>query len=189
MCDEYGNYIGDGYSDDNASFTLSYSSYSHRSNKRNREIENAKRLDPGYNKIHRLREFRVMETLVDKYTGETNKYEKIVKKRVPIELYTTTLTPGYMIRSALGGSYHSNYKVGTSDEYIFYKVALSTGECRSSNGSNTLFFDTPEQYENVFEVSLPQNKKNEWYDRFNAERKYREELVMAEAAKAAVLVK
>ena len=188
MCDEYGNYIGDGYSDDNASFTLSYSSYSHRSNKRNREIENAKRLDPGYNKIYRTRPTLVTKTYVDE-NGKTFKRETSVDKRIPIELYTTTLTPGYMIRSALGGSYHSNYKVGTSDEYIFYKVALSTGECRSSNGSNTLFFDTPEQYENVFEVSLPQNKKNEWYDRFNAERKYREELAMAEATKTTVLVR
>jgi hypothetical protein len=175
MCDEYGNYVGEGYSDDSASLPMSYVSISQRSTNRRKELAEAKRLDPGYNKIYRMR--------------EKMKNGQLVEARVAIELYTTSLTPGSMIRSALGGAYHSNYRVGNTDEYIFYKVGLCTGECNSSNNSNTMFFDTPEQYETVFGVTLPQDKKNEWHDRFNAERKYREEAAIAEAARSAVLVK
>ena len=111
---------------------------------------------------------------------------KIVSKRIPIEFYTTSPIPGRMIRSAIGGSYHSNYRVGKYDEYIFFKVGLSTGECTSY--SNTLFFDTPEQYEKTFFVTLPQEMKNDWYTRFNDERKFREEEALKHESRVSVTV-
>ena len=128
--------------------------------------------DPGYNKI-----YRTVKKTID---------GKKISKRIPIEFYTTSSIPGRMIRSAIGGSYHSNYRVGKYDEYIFFKVGLSTGECTSY--SNTLFFDTPEQYEKVFYVDLPQKIKDEWYARFNAERKFREQEVLKQELRASVTV-
>jgi hypothetical protein len=140
---------------------------------RRKELAEAKRLDPGYNKL-----YRTSTKVVD---GEK------IKKRVAIELYTCSDTPGRMIRSAIGGSYHSNYRVGKTDEYIFFKVGMCTGECRGE--SNTMYFDTPEQYEKTFNLELSQDVKENWYARFNAERKYREELSALESSRGSVAVK
>jgi hypothetical protein len=171
MCDEFGNYVGEGYSDDSNS--ESYSSTTFTAKKaRNKELDEARRLDPGYNKI-----YRVLKKTVD---GNT------VSKRVSIEFYTTSSTPGKMIRSAISGSYHTNFRVGKHDEDIFFKVGLSTGECNSF--SNTLFFDTPEQYEKVFFVDLKPEIKNDWYAKFNAERKYRETEALKQESRATVTI-
>jgi hypothetical protein len=164
MCDKYGNYIGEGYEEESTVTSSSYASTRSTTRARRKELDAAKRLDPGYNKIYRM-----APKMVD---GE------IVKKKVSIELYATILTPGKKIRSALGGSYHSNYLVGKTDEHIFFKACLATGECQRD--SNTFFFDTPEQYERVCHITLPQHIKKEWYDRFNDERKYRERLAGSE---------
>jgi hypothetical protein len=176
MCDEYGNYIGEGYSDDGSVVSMSYASTAMTNafaKARRKELAEAKRLDPGYNKL-----YRTFTKVVD---GEK------LKKRVTIEVYTSSSTPGRMIRSAIGGAYHSSYRVGKTDEYIFFKVGMCTGEC--SSDSNTMFFDTPEQYEKTFNTYLSQEVKDNWYARFNAERKYREELSLMESAKSSVVVK
>jgi hypothetical protein len=52
-----------------------------------------------------------------------------------------------------------------------------------------MYFDTPEQYEKTFNVTVPQTTKDEWYLRFNSERKYREELAALEIARSTVTVK
>jgi hypothetical protein len=52
-----------------------------------------------------------------------------------------------------------------------------------------MYFDTPEQYEKTFNVTLSQELKDNWYARFNTERKYREELAESELSKVAVSVK
>jgi hypothetical protein len=176
MCDEYGNYIGEGYSDDGTVISMSYASTAMTNafaKARRKELAEAKRLDTGYNKF-----YRTHTKVVD---GET------IKKRMAIELYTCSDTPGRMIRSAIGGAFHSDYRVGKTDEYIFFKVGMCTGECRSE--SNTMYFDTPEQYEKTLNLVLPQELKDNWYARFNAERKYREELALIESAKSSVVVK
>jgi len=177
MHDEYGNYIGEEYSDDETSVSISYASTAMANSVakiRRKEIAEAKRLDPGYNKLYRTQ------------TKISNNGEK-VKKRIAIELYTCSDTPGRMIRSAIGGAFHSNYLVGKTDEYIFFKVGMATGECRGD--SNTMYFDTPEQYEKALNVKVSQDLKEHWYARFNAERKYREELATMEIARNSVTVK
>ena len=174
MCDEYGNYVGEGYSDDGTTLSMSHASTTIAGSKKNRkEIEDGKLLDPGYNKF-----YRTTTRIVDGVK---------TKNRVALELYSCSDTPGRMIRSAIGGAYHSNYRVGKVDEYIFFKVGMSTGECR--NGNNTMYFDTPEQYEKIFNTTLSQDLKNNWYSRFNAERKYREKLAEVESFKTSVVVR
>ena len=174
MCDKYGNYIGEGFADDNSSSFMSHSSAETITKEQYKEIERIKNLDPGYNKIHR-------------YINITTPEGLPAKKRISIELYTSSGIPGNMIRSAVGGSYHSNYRIGKTDEDIFFKVGLATGECKK--GSNTLFFDTPEQYEKTFHTFLSRDIKNEWYAKFNAERKYREALADVEKSTKSITVR
>ena len=53
MCDKYGNYIGEGFADDNSSSFMSHSSDATLTKEQYKEIERIKNLDTGYNKIHR----------------------------------------------------------------------------------------------------------------------------------------
>lgn len=88
-------------------------------------LEREKRKDIGYNVIYRRAVRR-----------ENEPYRK------RIEVYTSGGT-GSQIRNAETGEYFTN-KVGSSDEDLFYKVVLATGECTSANGSSTLFFLSPQ---------------------------------------------
>lgn len=90
-------------------------------------FEKAKRMDKGYNVIYRK---------------APRKDGKLKNKK--IEIYTSSGT-GTRIRDAETGEYFPNI-VGSKDEDLFFKVALSTGECTSANGSNTLFFVSPQHY-------------------------------------------
>lgn len=176
MCDKYGNYIGEGFSEEDSVFSDSTESTvftTTLAKKHNKDLQNAKTMDMGYNK------FSVVQTkIVD---------GRSIKKRANLELYTSTLTPGSLIRSAVGGAYHSGYIVGKSDEYIFFKVGICTGECKGD--SNTMFFDTPEQYEKLFDVELSPTVKKNWYERFNQEKKYREERANLELSKTHIVCK
>ena len=92
-------------------------------------FERSKRQDKGYNTVYRkaLRK-----------NGKT--YQK------KIEMYTSNGT-GSLIRDAETGEYF-DYKVGSKNEDLFFKVMLATGECTSANGSYTLFYASPQHYAN-----------------------------------------
>jgi len=86
---------------------------------------------------------------------------KIKKKR--IKVYASNGT-GNQIRDAESGEYYDN-KVGSKDEYLFFKVAFATGQFNSANNSNTLFYTTPEQYENHMYITVDKERYAEWYER------------------------
>ena len=90
-------------------------------------LEEPKNMDRGYNVIYRK---------VEKKDGKV--------KNKKIEIYTSSGT-GNHIRDAETGEYFNNL-VGSKDEDLFFKVGLSTGECRSANGSSTLFYLSPQHY-------------------------------------------
>jgi len=90
-------------------------------------FEKVKRQDKGYNVIYRK---------------ALKKNGQLYNKK--IEIYTSNGT-GNRIRDAETGEYFSNL-VGSKDEYLFFKVILTTGECRSINGSSTLFYSSPQHY-------------------------------------------
>jgi hypothetical protein len=69
---------------------------------------------------------------------------RIKNKR--IRVYSSTGV-GSRIRDAETGDYYPN-KVGSKDEDLFFKVSMATGECRSANGSNILFYCSPQHYQN-----------------------------------------
>jgi hypothetical protein len=90
-------------------------------------INDSKNSDRGYNVIYRMKP-RADGTL----------------KRSKVEIYTSSGI-GNSIRDAETGEYYS-HRVGSFDEDLYFKVGLSTGECKSANGSSTLFYLSPRHY-------------------------------------------
>jgi hypothetical protein len=109
----------------------------------NKELQDLKSLDPGFCKIYRHVKHR---------DGKV--------KRTPIEFYTSGHT-GSNIRDAITGQYMSDI-VGTPNEDNYYKVGISTGECKSKNVSNTLFFISPNEYARHFYVELNESIYETW---------------------------
>jgi hypothetical protein len=106
-------------------------------------LDKKKRMDRAYNVIYRkaLRK-------------DGRKYDK------KIEIYTSGGT-GSRIRDAESGEY-LNYIVGSRDEDLFFKTALATGECKSANGSNTLFYASPQHYANHLQITIDPQTVSKW---------------------------
>jgi hypothetical protein len=86
-------------------------------------------------------------------------------KKTRIDCYTSG-DSGTNIRNAETGNLYK-YKVGSKEEALFFKIALSSGELHARNGSNVLFFDSPEQYENYFNTELDDEIKYNWVEKKN----------------------
>lgn len=84
-------------------------------------------------------------------------------KRTKIDIYTTSGT-GSRIRDGETGEYY-NYNVGSLDEELFFKVGLSTGECKSPNGSSTLFYLSPQHYMSHLHCNLDDETIGRWEER------------------------
>jgi hypothetical protein len=153
MYDEYGNIVEDDFSVAESASVKAPSdtaSFNSVQKKQKKMMDDLKKMDTGYNKLSRM---------IDD-----------VKKT--IEIYGTNSTPGSNIRGALTGSYYRDFRVGSRDEDIFYKVAIATCECK--NNDSIFFFDNPEQYERAMHTTVSQAEKEAWYLKFNNERIYRE---------------
>lgn len=83
----------------------------------------------------------------------------IGSKRVKLELYKTPISYNYRIRNAITGIYETS-KVGTLESSLHFKVALCTGE--TGKDPAHLYFDSPEQYEFHFGVTVNNKIKSEW---------------------------
>jgi hypothetical protein len=123
------------------------------SNKRGEnKLDDIKKMDRGYNKINR----------------------KIVRadgrlKNSKIDLYASGIT-GSQIRDAVSGSYFNNI-VGTADEDLFFKVVLSSGECKSKNNSNTLFYLSPQQCMSHLNILISTEDISKWEIKCNLRQK------------------
>uniref|UniRef100_A0A6C0ESG6 Uncharacterized protein n=1 Tax=viral metagenome TaxID=1070528 RepID=A0A6C0ESG6_9ZZZZ len=106
-------------------------------------LSDLKKLDRGYNKVYR--------NIVRK--------DNIIK-RTGIEVYTSGGF-GSQIRDAESGNYYSD-TVGSAQEDLYFSVILATGECKSSNGSSTLFYLSPTHYERHFHTTLSPEIINKW---------------------------
>jgi hypothetical protein len=82
-----------------------------------------------------------------------------IQKKKKVLLYSSG-EEGTNIRNALTGIYYPNYKVGTIDEYLLFKVLLT-----KENKQILFFFDSPTEYEESQNIIVSDNKKNEWYER------------------------
>ena len=111
-------------------------------------LEELKKLDRGYNKMYR----------------DVIRPDKS-KKRVAIDVYTSG-DCGSRIRDAETGSYYS-YTVGTSDEDLFFSVSVATGECKSLNGSNVLFYLSPAHYAKHHKTIVSDETVERWNNKRN----------------------
>ena len=121
--------------DDARSETITVDS---RKRKYRKMWDDAKAADKGYHKIKR----------------------KVNHKKVELEVYSSSTTPGRMIRDAITGQKYSQYRVGSINEYLFFKVHMGTGELGADAGH--LFFDSPEQYERHMKTEVSQVIKEKW---------------------------
>lgn len=106
-------------------------------------LEKEKMKDKGYNIVYRK---------ITRIDGK--KYNKKFK------VYTSNGI-GTHIRDVETGKYFSN-TVGSRDEDLFFKVILATGECTSSNGFSTLFFISPQHYENYLQCHVDPIIASNW---------------------------
>ncbi len=83
---------------------------------------------------------------------------KIKNKRIKV---FTSSGCGSNIRDAETGENYSN-KVGSRDEDLFFKVSIATGECTSANGSNVLFYCSPQHYENHLHSHVDPDIVSSW---------------------------
>jgi hypothetical protein len=111
-------------------------------------LDDTKKIDRGYNVIWRMR---------PRPDGSL--------KRTKIEIYTSG-DIGTHIRDAETGIYYNN-KVGSADEDLFFKVGLSTGECKSKNGSSTMFYTSPHHYMSHMGCDLDANLIARWESKHN----------------------
>lgn len=74
---------------------------------------------------------------------------------------------GNRVRDAETGQYYSN-RVGSKDEDLFFKVSLATGECRSANGSNALFYLSPMHFVNHLGYQVAQEAMDAWEQKRDA---------------------
>jgi len=113
-------------------------------------LANAQKQDKGFNIIYRK--------FISPKTGKP--------KNKRIFIYTSG-TAGSRIRDAEIGDYYPN-KVGSKDEDLFFKVILATGECRSANGSSTLFYTSPQHYMNHLNCNVDPETIARWEVKRNA---------------------
>jgi hypothetical protein len=95
-----------------------------------------------------------MDTMVKNDDG------KEYYKKVYINLYGSGGL-GTKIRNAVTGERY-DYKVGSKEQDLFYSVALCTGE-NGMKESLSLFYDSPEQYENHMFQTIDITAKGNWY--------------------------
>lgn len=91
-------------------------------------------------------------------------FRTIKGKKTEIGMYSTSSTPGTMIRDAIHGKKCAPFRVGSRDEDLFFKVKLSTGDI--SRNSDTFYFDSPEQYERHLMDTISQPIKEAWTNKF-----------------------
>jgi hypothetical protein len=118
-------------------------------------VEEAKKMDRGYNVIYR---------------NCPNKKGQLV--RTPISIYTSGGTDS-QIRDAETGAYYSHI-VGSADEDLYFKVILATGECKSKNGSSTLFYLSPRHYMSHLNNQVGEDTFQMWESKRAARSKARE---------------
>jgi hypothetical protein len=93
-------------------------------------------------------------------------YNRIKQRNGKYCEYYTSSGIGNHIRNAETGEYYES-RVGTNDEMLFFSVIITSHKCKSKNSSNTLFYQSPEQYMSHFNTMLNRNIIDSWYKRRN----------------------
>jgi len=106
-----------------------------------------------------LNETKIMDRGYSKITGFIERAYGYLKK-AKINVYTSGFI-GSHIRNAESGEYYKEL-VGSLDEDLYFKLSMATGEVKSKNGSNTLFYNSPNDCMRHLHIEIPQNIINKW---------------------------
>ena len=144
MYDDYDTNAGAGYisSDDDMS---SVSSVNTRRKNQRGMFDSHKKSDPGYRKIQ---------------IGRNHK-----GKKKHVEYYVSSHIPGTCIRDAITGARIQHHRVGQAYEDLYFKVSYADNN--STNSIDTLFYDSPEQYERHLRIPLSSHTKAKWLVKYN----------------------
>jgi hypothetical protein len=113
-------------------------------------IQNIRSLDSGF----------IVKTIKVIKQNKEGKREKHIKQ---IQMYGTGET-GSNIRNAISGQ-RMPHLVGSKNEDLYFSVMEVTG-INGRNEGIKLFYDSPEQYEKHFYVTLDQQIKERWHNKF-----------------------
>jgi hypothetical protein len=116
-----------------------------------------------------------------------------------LEYFTTKNVIGHPIRNARTGFLYSQYRVGQVNECLFFKIRLCTEESNEAQvfslkqalqksniptydkpDPDVLFYDSPEEYENHFQITLSQETKDQWRTRYERLLRYTEKTKRAQ---------
>jgi hypothetical protein len=103
---------------------------------------------------------RVTRKVVDWDTTKKNDDGKEYFKKVYVNLYGSG-SLGTKIRNAVTGEKYE-YRVGSKEQDMFFSVGLCTGE-NGMKESLSLFYDSPEQYENHMFQTIDVTSKSNWH--------------------------
>jgi hypothetical protein len=117
-----------------------------------------------------------MKKMNDLLNNQDKDYRKYIfnnyHKKYEVDAYSTQSTPGTKIRDAITGA-RNNYKVGSYDEDLFFKVRMTIRHVGFEKDENktetTLFYDNPEQYERHMHTTVSQEIKELWNERYRTQ--------------------
>jgi len=90
-----------------------------------------------------------------------DKHSRMHKK---IKDYYCNTEIGQTIVNAVTGNSYYNFKIGSSDEKLFWTVMIPVTNEKMTTTAK-LFYDSPEEYENHKNVVIDWNIKREWHER------------------------
>jgi hypothetical protein len=86
-------------------------------------------------------------------------------KKTKISIYTSGFI-GNHIRDAETGEYFKEI-IGSLDEDLYFKLAMSNGEVKSKNDSNTLFYKSPQHCMNHLHIDITPEIIQKWENKRN----------------------
>lgn len=115
-----------------------------------------------------------MRKMNDLLNSQDKWYRKYIfninHKKIEVVAYASSSTPGSKIRDAITGGRDSRFKVGSSDEDLFFKVGMAVSHVgfeKDKNKTETiLFFDNPEQYERHMHMTVSPAIKESWNEKY-----------------------
>ena len=107
--------------------------------KQNKAVDETKKADKGYHCVKYIENHRLYK----------------------VEVYDSGTTIGNKIRDPIYGN-RLPAKVGSKDEYLFFKVRMAGLNTTNDSSPVTLFYDSPEHYERHFKTTLSVATKQKW---------------------------
>lgn len=121
----------------------------------------------------------------DIYFNNEIEYHRILKKNVTnsnnfrsandyeyknIDVFSNKPNNKYIVHAIRG--IITQHLIGTTDEKLYYKIKILNGT-KNNKKYITLYYNSPEEYENHLDIKLDEQIKKNWYEEKN---KYLEEI-------------